>query len=640
MQFLFTKIFLSGYLIINAFFLQAQVKVSANVSPAVIYQNEYATFRVVIENSNGVQKVAPPDFKNFYLVSGPNEEFWESSLNNQPAKKYYAVSYIVQPKASGKLAIGIAKVKVNGETYATASKQITVLKSITPGSNAQQNYPFTQADPFQNKKPAKEEFTEFILKKGDDVSKKISRNMQLVLETSKQTCYIGEPLVATYNLYTRLKSNSRLDKSPSFNGFSVIDLQQPDDYGFARKKWEGREYNVYSIRKVQLYPLQSGKFELEPATLFNEVQFLKPEAINNPDVIYNMYNGAGVNPDDIITENITLSSKPVAIEVKPFPEKDKPPDFNGAVGEFEISAAVEKESIATDVPGKLLIAISGSGNMELITVPDVKWPKGIEAYEVKLNDKLNTLAVPVSGTKYFDIPFSIAKEGNYTLPSIHFTYFDPNTAAYKKIATQPIAISVTKGNSTKGIFVGNNATAKEKLSPLNQLFQNRPLVVTIIAAFIIGGLIFWLRKEQKSEEKIEAFKRVEQAQQRKQDEELHRLFIQKASLVQNALKQTENFLYTGNSSEFYTALNKEFKNFLSEKLAIHREEISSKKIMYTMDKKGFNNEVILQAQNLLQDIDKQVYSPLPSHEGKQELYSRTQQFIQYLNGFSSDGIIR
>lgn len=59
--------------------------------------------------------------------------------------------------------------------------------------------------------------------------------MQLVLETSKQTCYIGEPLVATYNLYTRLKSNSRLDKSPSFNGFSVIDLQQPDDYGFARK---------------------------------------------------------------------------------------------------------------------------------------------------------------------------------------------------------------------------------------------------------------------------------------------------------------------------------------------------------------------------------------------------------------------
>ncbi|MBK7734688.1 MAG: hypothetical protein IPI36_05335 [Chitinophagaceae bacterium] len=86
MQFLFTKIFLSGYLIINAFFLQAQVKVSANVSPAVIYQNEYATFRVVIENSNGVQKIAPPDFKNFYLVSGPNEEFWESSLNNQPAK--------------------------------------------------------------------------------------------------------------------------------------------------------------------------------------------------------------------------------------------------------------------------------------------------------------------------------------------------------------------------------------------------------------------------------------------------------------------------------------------------------------------------------------------------------------------------
>ncbi len=640
MQFLITKKSLTGFLIINAFFLQAQVKVTASVTPAVIYQNEYATFRVVIENSNGVQKIAPPDFKNFYLVSGPNEEFWESSLNNQTAKKYYAVSYIVQPKVCGKLNIGIATVKINGETYATASKQITVLKNIVPGGNAQQNYPFTQADPFQNKKPAKEEFAEFILKKGDDVSKKISRNMQLVLETSKQTCFIGEPLVATYNLYTRLKSNSRLDKSPSFNGFSVIDLQQPDDYGFARKKWGGREYNVYTIRKVQLYPLQPGKFELEPATLFNEVQFLRHEAANNPDVIYNMYNGAGVNPGDVITENVTLSSNPVTIEVKPFPEKNKPPDFKGAVGEFEISAAVEKESIATDEPGKLRIAISGSGNMELITVPDVKWPNGIEPYEVKLTDKLNTLAVPVSGTKYFDIPFSIAIEGSYTLPAIYYSYFNAKTATYKKIATQPIAITVTKGNGTKGVYAGNNTAAKEKISLLNHLFQNRLLVVTIIAAFIIGGLIFWLRKEQKKEEEKETFKRVEEAQQRKQDEELHRLYIQNASLAQNALKQAEKFLHTGNSSEFYLALNKEFKNFLSEELSIHREDISSKKIMYAMDKRGFNNEVILQTQNLLQEIDQQVYSPLPSHEGKQEMYNRTQQIIQYLNGFSSAGIIR
>jgi hypothetical protein len=51
--------------------------------------------------------------------------------------------------------------------------------------------------------------------------------MQLKLQTSKTSCYVGEPIVATYKLYTRLKSESKLSKTPSFNGFSVIDLQPP-----------------------------------------------------------------------------------------------------------------------------------------------------------------------------------------------------------------------------------------------------------------------------------------------------------------------------------------------------------------------------------------------------------------------------
>ncbi len=641
MQFIVTRLGLTVFLLTGALFLQAQLKITASISPGVIYQNEYATYRVVMENGTGVQKISlPPGFKNFYLVSGPNEEFWESSLNNQPTKKYYAVNYIIQPKISGKLSLGSASVSVNGKSYTTSALQLTVLNNNSSANQTQQNYPFTYAQPAQDNTREPEEFKEFILKKGDDINKKVTANMHLVLEANKQSCYVGEPLVASYNLYTRLKSNSQLQKSPSFNGFSVIDLQQPDDYGFTRKTLQGREYNVYSIRKVQLYPLQPGTFELETAILNNEVQFLKPEAAANPNVVYNLYNGIGVNPKDVITEKISLACKPVIIVVKPLPEKDKPAAFNGAVGQFNMSATVEKGTMSTDESGKLRIAISGSGNMQLITAPEVKWPEGVEAFETKLTDDLNTLTVPVSGTKYFDIPFNIPKEGIYTLPPIQYAYFDPGSSSYKKITTAPIAITVTKGTGTKAGLAHLPVNSKEPLSPLNRLFQNRPLVVTLIAAFIFTGLIFWLRKEQRKEEVKDALQKEQEKIQQRQEEELQRLFIQKVALAQNALKQSEACLTGERTGDFYGTLNREFKKFLSEKLGIHREEISNTKVINAMDKMGVHHETILQAQSLLQDLDRQVYSPIATQENKQEMYDRVQHIVQYLNRINRDTVTR
>ena len=96
--------------------------------------------------------------------------------------------------------------------------------------------------------------------------------MFLRVEVDKQSCFVGEPLVATYKLYTRLKSESNMTKNPSFNGFSVLDLQLPNDMSSTVEKYEGKEYNVYVIRKVQLYPLLAGELELGIAEIENTMQ--------------------------------------------------------------------------------------------------------------------------------------------------------------------------------------------------------------------------------------------------------------------------------------------------------------------------------------------------------------------------------
>ena len=69
------------------------------------------------------------------------------------------------------------------------------------------------------------EYDDYILRKGENVAEKIKKNLFIKIDVNKKSCYVGEPIVATYKLYTRLKSESNIIKTPSFNGFSVSELE-------------------------------------------------------------------------------------------------------------------------------------------------------------------------------------------------------------------------------------------------------------------------------------------------------------------------------------------------------------------------------------------------------------------------------
>ena len=69
------------------------------------------------------------------------------------------------------------------------------------------------------------QFDDYILKPGEKAEDKIQKNLFIKLDVSKTSCYIGEPITASYKLYTRLQSESNITDAPSFNGFSVSDLE-------------------------------------------------------------------------------------------------------------------------------------------------------------------------------------------------------------------------------------------------------------------------------------------------------------------------------------------------------------------------------------------------------------------------------
>ena len=621
------------FVILMAMATHAQVKYKASIVPAQINKDEYATLRLEIENAANLQEIKPPSLKEFNIVSGPNQEMGRSTVNGV-TREYIAISYVLQPRRTGKFVLSQSAVVVAGKEYRSGQMNFTVKNESGRTLSGQASPAFS--NPYLDPPPAarpSESYNDYILKKGESVPDKVSRNMQLRLQTNKSSCFVGEPIIATYKLYTRLKSESKLTKAPSFNGFSVIDLLRPEESEQSIEKLNGREYNVYTVRKSQLYPLQAGEIELESATLDNRIQFIKDGAQSSG--MDGFFDGFSVSPDAVVNQTVSLSSKPISIHVKALPEENKPSNFSGAVGTFTINAALEKTTFGADETGKLIITITGNGNLQLITAPEITWPQGMEAFDAKVQDEFDQATVPISGKKTFVIPFSVNAIGAYKIPVIRFSYFNPAVTAYKTDSTKPISFSVIKG-TTQPVYDIDTLSQKRPESISQQIFSHREWIVGVIAFIMIIGLYTWNRLDRKAKLK----KRIAEEKQKiaiAKEEALQLQLV--ADKPQNPLHKTEECLNSTDCTAFYTLLNSELKGWLAEKFSINLPEVNAKKINAVFDKAGIDNATTLQVQQLMQEIEWQLYTPFERNDTMNELYSRAQASIQTINNHQAVAIL-
>ncbi len=610
----------------------AQVKFSASVSPEEISKDGYTQLKLMVENAKEVQQILPPVLTNFIIISGPNQESGMSMINGD-VKKYIAISFVIKAKGPGNFTIPSTIAQADGKEYKSNPVQLKVTNTISgnnSGSNAFAS-PFNGIDPFTDAVP-ENSYDDYILHKGDNALDKIRNNILVRLETNKTSCYVGEPIIATYKLYTRLKSESNLTKNPSFNGFSVIDLQQPDNnLSYKIERLNGREYNVYIIRKAQLYPLQPGDLELESAEVENNVHFVKEEYVKRQhDLMNDMFrdfDNTGIPAEGVEDHKVALSSKPFTILVKPLPTENKPADFKGAVGNFAIEASIAKNKFTTDDAGSLTVIISGVGNMQLVTAPEISWSKGTESFEPRIKDDIYKETVPVSGRKIIEYPFTVAGPGTYSIAPITFSFFDPKEAKYKTVTTKTVDFTVAAGTG-KPKNIDTTEITKGRDSFLSRFFNNRWRVVSMVAILIICGLIFWLNKERKKDAVL-FVTAVEEEKNASADESRPEILLNQ----QNPLSAAASSLHANDTTTFYSVLNQSLKQYLSHKLGIPLEELNKKSISEKMDRKGIPVETSLQLDALMDEIEWQLYTPFAANERMQALYEKANGLVQLLNTY-------
>jgi hypothetical protein len=675
--------FLLWIALLPGLFVAGQVKFTTVTSSQEVGRGDYLQVEFVVENAKQIDQLTPPEFPGFHIAQGPIQSSGMSIVNGNMTQ-YKALSFVLQPTKMGKFTIGGASALVDGKHMTSNSIGVTVTATSSGSANNTPNnnnsggnslipQPY---DPFGSGEPADVD-REYILKPGENIKEKIRKNLFVRVQVDKSSCYVGEPIVATYKLYSRLSSESRVTKRPSLNGFSVYDMIDPNSDAVSVEKLNGKAFTVHIIRKTQLIPLQAGTIDLDPVEVENTVHFVKgggrQERRQSGNAIRDLFdqladdNTSGPEVD----ENITLDTKPLAITVKPLPEENKPANFNGAVGNFSIEASVRNRNLSAEDEGTLKVVVKGRGNLPVINAPQVVFPTGFDSFDPTAKEEVNKTVSPMSGSKTFEYVFSPRVAGHYTLSAISFPYFDPASQSYKTAESSPLDIQVAPATGRKApagaVGDGSNTMVAPQGGSLFSVFIQKHLewIFTVLILSLIA-VYLWRQnmrlkrtsQEQKEAAEQEAFAENAEAGGMAMDGRAARFgkadgtgkaerqgkaersgkdipnFPSSAYLstnivvdpLQDARQAFENSDYKG----FYRDLNRAVWKAVSKKLLLPASELNKNNVIRHLQALGWDAQTILSLENILNECEMNLYTPAYDTYNMQQLLRQTEWMLDRL----------
>jgi hypothetical protein len=462
---------------------------------------------------------------------------------------------------------------------------------------------------------------EYTLAPGENMAEKIRRNLFIRVKTSKNACYVNEPILVTYILYSRLVSEYTLAKQPLLSGFSVYNMmstgvQQPSSVEMVG----GKSFATRVLYKVQLIPLREGELELDPIEIVNKIQFVKKTGAslkegNSLDDLMNQLNKEETAPK--IQESYTLQSKPVILPVKPLPPA--PADsghFTGGVGHYSIQASLDAEHMEANDAPVLKLVIKGWGNLPYIDAPAIPWPAGIEVYDVRTEEDLNKQAMPLSGSKTFLYTFTSKTPGNYTIPPVKFSYFDVVSKTYITAQSQPYnlyvkALAPKADSNASAAAAPKDALNKAAVVEPASYTRYLPVAGILLLVLITGlGIYIWRRKAVKK--KIVAPVPVPE----------------EPVIVKDPLAPAHDMLANNNLQPFYFEITTVLWNKVADTYGIPYSELNKQTVAAQLHQRDWREKTIHLFLDVITECEMNLY--MPNYQPAltpEELLDKTRQLL-------------
>ncbi|MBA4321424.1 MAG: hypothetical protein C0408_01270 [Odoribacter sp.] len=567
--------------------------------PAVIKAGEQFTIMWTINSGGG--EFSGPSFEGFYKLMGPQTSYSSNTqiINGKMSQQTsYSYVYYLQAMNPGKFVIPPATFRYKNKDYKSDSLYIEVLKDGV-ARQAKSNNPV-----------------------GNDGTEEVQGNgseLFIKLNLSRKEVYLGEHIIASVKLYTRVDLAGLNEvKFPAFNGFLKENLQTPQLTALQRENVNGGIYGTGLVQQFLLYPQITGEITIDPV----EITVLLQQKSGQTDPIFG----------DFFTSYQTIpkaiASQPVRITVKPLPG-NKPDDFSGIVGNIEINSSVNKDTVNVNDALNFKITIKGTGNLKLAASPVLKLSPDVEVYDPKISDNITNTSGGSTGQRTFEYLLIPRHYGDFIIPSISYTYFNPAKKQYEKLNTKEFRFYVRKGAdqgtpvtvyggvSKEDVkYVGKDIrfikTGVKDLKESDQILISKRSFRTFygFALILFFGVLF-IRREQVRRNADLSIVRNRKA----------------AKIASKRLKKASAFLHSGTNDRFYEEILKALWGYLSDKLSIPVSELTRNFAIELLKVKGIDDEPVNNLSVILDRCESARFSPSSSGTEASEIYEGALKFI-------------
>ena len=582
-------------MLISSWAASAQVSFTAKAPTLTALGRPFnVAFVVDAEPDKGSFKA--PAFEDFDILAGPSTSVGQSVqfINGKQSSSYNCTyTYTLMPREEGTFTIGAASIVVDGKSYTTKSLPIEVIaeKHGAEGSTTTNTTP------------------EGTIGKDD---------VLLRLKVSDTDLYKGESLRASLVLYTRVTvENIENLTMPPFDGFWSQELTF--DNAPSREEYNGRVYETYKITELLLSPQESGKIVIPEALMTVGVQV----AVQNARSYDPFFGGR-----QVYRVSRELKSAPVTINVREFPA-GAPQSFNGAVGRFSLRSTMPEAEIVANSADQIELTLSGTGNLKFITAPRISLPESFEVYDTKVVDNGKLTASGTSGSITYTYPFIARSAGTFTIPSIEFSFFNPETRAYETLATEPFTL-VVKDDGSSQQTLPTSATYNNYGGTMRQLDRDIRFIHTgnlprkAASAFILTPL-YWLAVVLMIALFIVTYAALRKRIRERNNTVARRMRHADKIAVQR-LRMSERYMKEQNRHAFYEEMLHAMWGYISDKFNIPVASLTKEKIREELYRRNVAEATAEQFCEVISRSEEAQYAPSASGE-MDEIYAEAVEVI-------------
>lgn len=558
------------------------VKISSDISAEGVEIDE--TFHITIEavNCAGSLDVSslPPGVKVVYRTT---RQASQVSTVNGRTEQTNSTSLILTCKGVSPGTYSFGPVSINGTKSNVLKYKIVPASGKKRSNNASSNTPSDPTKPL-------------FIGSGNE-------EMYLKAYVNKNTAYEQEAIEYIVKLYTTYGDIKFLGaaSAPKFDGF-VVEESSDVSTSFKFEDINGKTFKTAIIARYIIFPQKAGKLKVTGNTYtvstdarqYYHDSYFQTITVRQP-----------------VKLNVTPNN--IEINVKELPQPI-PADFIGGVGKFSITSSMPSESLQTNVAASIIYSIKGEGNIKYLKFPEISdfFPKSMEIYSPQVSVDANVGSSNVSGTSKFEFSIIPREAGDFKIPSVEVSYFDPETATYHQLRTQEYKISVGSGQSSaksqQSLFFNPS------LLPEGDVVQKTgtPWVFTFyywlwyilpVAIFIISLIIY--RRYLHQREDIVLFK----------SKNANKMARKRLAAAYRCIANNEE-------SKFYDEMLAALWGYLADKLRISTSELNRNNVSDEFIKHNVKQSTFQPIINLIDECEYAKYTPVARQANMKQLYTQ------------------